>query len=835
MRTGKLFILFVWLIPSLAWSQLYVSTTGSDRNEGGKSSPYATIAMAVRKAREMRRLNDPSIKQGIEIIVENGTYRLSETLFIRPEDSGTDGSPTIIKAAPNARPVFSGGIEIRGWRKLQASVIGLPATSKTKVWMTDVPMKGNIIPFRQLWINGVKAIRAKAQNADTLSRILSWDHKLQTCWIPKPAGIDLSSAKGVEMFIHQWWAIAILRVKSMKIVGDSAQLSFYQPESRIQSEHPWPAPWISKETGNSAFYLTNAIQFLDEPGEWYLDQQEGKIYYYPRNNENMNSVSVVAPILESIVNIQGTVDRPVSNIFFNGISFEHTGWLRPSQQGHVALQDGMYFLDAYKLKVPGTSEKKTLENLAWVGRPAAAVEVSYSSNIKFENCRFQHLASTGLDFQEGVNNSNMTGNLFKDVGGNAILAGVFSDEAMEAHLPYNPTEKREVTTDITISNNLITDVANEDWGCVGIAAGFVKNTAIEHNDISDVPYSGISIGWGWTPLSNAMQNNKITANKIHRYAKQLYDVAGIYTLSAQPGSTINDNYIDSIYKAPYAHLPGHWFYIYTDEGTSGVTVKNNWTPSEKFLQNANGPGNSWENNGPMVNDSVRKNAGLQKPYQHLLKEKNPFNKNFVINHEQPVIIELIAAKSQSIDIQKLKGLLKENSVDPNSIYQWQNHYVVFDKVKDAAVLKDKIHNAFPDVQTKVYYDAFYDFKRKYCSDTTTAAEWDHVILTANLVADTKLQKEYLNYHATQFEKWPEVSKGFCKADFQRLLVYKNGRQLMLVISIPKGESLDKLNPRTTENNPKVNEWNKIMRKYQEGIEGTKPGEVWVFLKPVSEN
>jgi L-rhamnose mutarotase len=100
------------------------------------------------------------------------------------------------------------------------------------------------------------------------------------------------------------------------------------------------------------------------------------------------------------------------------------------------------------------------------------------------------------------------------------------------------------------------------------------------------------------------------------------------------------------------------------------------------------------------------------------------------------------------------------------------------------------------------------------------------------VKDPKLQQEYLNYHATQFQKWPEVSKGFCNANFQQLLVFKNGRQLMLVISIPKGESLDKLNPKTTENNPRVNEWNKLMKKYQEGIPGTKPGEVWVFFKPL---
>ncbi|HYJ37981.1 MAG TPA: L-rhamnose mutarotase, partial [Chitinophagaceae bacterium] len=101
-----------------------------------------------------------------------------------------------------------------------------------------------------------------------------------------------------------------------------------------------------------------------------------------------------------------------------------------------------------------------------------------------------------------------------------------------------------------------------------------------------------------------------------------------------------------------------------------------------------------------------------------------------------------------------------------------------------------------------------------------------------LVNNEKLQKEYLEYHSTQFENWPEVAKGFCNANFQQLLVFKNARQLMLVISIPKGKTLDDLNPKTTDNNPRVVEWNDLMKKYQEGIEGTKPGEVWVFLKPI---
>jgi len=827
-----LFFLFMYCAAS---AQIYVSVNGSDAADGTKEKPFASVAMALRKAREMRRLNDASITNGIHILVANGVYRFAEPLFVRPEDAGTITSPTIIEAAPGAYPAFCGGVEVKEWKKLTAAVIGLPRKAQGKVWVTDaLTISGNVLDFRQLWVNNQKAVRAKDKNGDTMSRILSWDKKTETCWIPKPSA-DVSKAEGMEMFIHQWWAIAILRIKSMEVKGDSARLHFYQPESRIQSEHPWPAPWISSETGNSAFNLTNALQFLDSPGEWYLDKRTRKLYYWPRVDENLNTASVIAPALETLIKVKGTAERPVSNIVFKNISFQHTTWMRPSTQGHVPHQAGLYMVDAYKLKVPGTAQKETLENQAWLGRPAAAVEASFANNIAFENCSFTHLASTGLDFGIGVKNSSIVGNSFQDVGGSAILAGVFADEAMETHLAYNPVDEREVTENLSIENNLINNVGNEDWGCVGIGAGYVRNTNISHNDLSELPYTGISLGWGWTKDKNIMQNNRVVANKIYRYAQHMYDVAAIYTLSAQPNTFIVDNYVDSIYKAPYAHLPHHWFYLYTDEGSSYITVKNNWTPSKKYLQNANGPGNVWENNGPTVNDSVKRAAGLQMPYHSLLKQKHIVNTKQSINRELPVVIEMIAPVGQTVDAKKAKSFFAENGVLSNQYYSWQNHFVLFDKAGDASQLKRKLEKTFPNITVKLYDDAFYEFNRKRCSDTTTAREWDNILLTANLVSDTKLQKEYLDYHATQFQNWPEVSSGFCNAGFQQLLVYKNGRQLMLVISIPKGESLNKLNPKTTENNPRVDEWNKRMVKYQEGIEGTKKGETWVFLQPVTTN
>jgi L-rhamnose mutarotase len=139
---------------------------------------------------------------------------------------------------------------------------------------------------------------------------------------------------------------------------------------------------------------------------------------------------------------------------------------------------------------------------------------------------------------------------------------------------------------------------------------------------------------------------------------------------------------------------------------------------------------------------------------------------------------------------------------------------------------------FPNRTIKVYDKTMYQFSKYEHCKQTPAAEWKHTLLTCNLVDDANLQQQYMDYHATQFEKWPEVIQGFCNADFQQLQVFRNGRQLLLVISIPKGKTLAELNPKTTENNPRVNDWNALMKKYQTGIEGTKAGEVWVELTRV---
>lgn len=838
MKRISVFYLFLFFNVILTFfnagaADIYVSLNGIDTNLGTKDKPLATLRAALRMARELRRVNDPTVKGGIRILIEGGIYQLQEPIWLYHEDSGTKENPTQIIPLNNGKVVFSGGIPVKNWKKVVGNVSGLPKNALGKVWVADAPMPdGKVLEFRQMWINGNKAVRARDRNEEEMNRILAWDLEKQTCRIPLSKSIDYATLQGAEMVMHQWWAIAKLRIKYARVIGKEVELSFMQPESRIQAEHPWPSPWISNETGNSAFYLSNAIQFLDQPGEWHEDLINRKVYYWPREGEKLPNANIIAPSLETLVKVAGTIDRPVAYVNFKGISFQHSSWLRPSKMGHVPLQAGLYLIDAYKLQVPGTPDKKSLENQAWVGRPAAAVEVKYANNISFESCRFEHLASTGLDYQNGTQNCEIIGNLFKDIGGSGILIGTFSDEATEAHLPFNPTDHREISTNDNIENNLITNVTNEDWGCVGIGAGYVQGINISNNEINEVSYTGISLGWGWTATPNAMKNNVVSRNKVHHYGKRMYDVAGIYTLSAQPGSMITENDVDSIYKAKYAHLPDHWFYIYTDEGTAGFTVKNNWTPAQKYLQNANGPGNVWQNNGRNVDENVKKNAGLISKYQYLLKESAIPDLSQSINiADQKVILEIIFEPNAPSQIEKVKHFCTAYLIPLDAIYEWKNHIIIYTSSKNPAGLQKRLTANF-QTEIKLYDNIFYDFNRKRNCGLELAEDWDHVILSANLVKDEKLQKEYLDYHANQFNERPELSKGFCNAEFQQLVIYRNGRQLMLIISIPKGADLDELNPRTTANNPRVEEWNALMKKYQEGIEGTKKDEVWVFFKNV---
>ena len=456
-----------------------------------------SIHDALRQAREWRRTNDPRCQGGISIIIEAGRYYMNEPLFLRPEDSGTKESP----------------LTIRGIGEMHTSVIyGDDRQQHTQLW----PKEG-------------------------MERMIDFNKEERVITIPTPPDSVLqyfaSKKTPLEMVVHQQWAIAILRVKDMQVHGDSTIVSFMEPESRLEFEHPWPQPVIGGEKGNSSFLLRTT------------EQRDG---------------------IEQLVVIDGA-----NYVTFEGITFDKTCWNRPLHKGHVTLQGGMPLVDAYKLKEnPGLPWDEGLENQAWIERPVSAVTVRNAHHIEFYSVLFQNLAATALDFVDNISDCKVQKCTFGNIGGTAIMGGSFAESPREVHRPY--TDLAERCQRLTITENFIVDAANEDWGAVAIALGNVRHCTVSKNYVTRVNYSGICIGWGWTPLDTGMENNHIVGNKVSHYARQLYDAGGIYTLSNQPNSSIKGNEISQPSSAPYA-TNDRGFCIYLDARTDGFTIENNTT------------------------------------------------------------------------------------------------------------------------------------------------------------------------------------------------------------------------------------------------------------------
>lgn len=564
-------------------------------------NPGESIADAIKKAREWRRLArkglpeyEAKIAGGINIRICSGTYNLTKPLFIRPEDAGTETSPTRIIGENNT--IISGGVKVEGWKKENGNI-----------YVASTPLhNGRLVETRQLWANGKKATLAQSDPIGSLSRIIDFDKENKRIIIPKPtasvpngfavgktATVPDASPSGINsplsMLLCQRWAIAYLRIKEIKDLGNGTlSLSFQEPESELEFSHPWPQPVVEGDN-RSAFTLQGAYEFLDEQDEW--TQIGDKIYYYSRNGAPKD---VVIPALTTLINIEGSEQTPLEHLSIENIRFEHSAWLRPNLEGHVTLQGGFRMLDAYKLPIEGLYHKAGLENQAWIVRAESAVNASNCRNINFKNCTFQHLSATALDLINNVSFATVSGCNFQDIGGTALQVGDFGEGSFETHIPYIPTDDSKLCNNIIIRGNTIHDATNEDWGCVGISAGYVRDVLIEENHVYDLNYSGICVGWGWTKLDSSMKRNIIRRNKVHDFAKQLYDTGGIYTLSYQPESQIVDNEIYNISIAPYA-TNNRAFYIYFDEATDGFLVKGNKMhsdhpiPNEKFGYNQPGP------------------------------------------------------------------------------------------------------------------------------------------------------------------------------------------------------------------------------------------------------
>jgi hypothetical protein len=572
----------------------YVSPSGNDCNPGTLALPFQTLT----KAQIAVRTSNGSMTSDVVVTLRGGTYPLSATLSFGPADSGTNGFDVRYVNYQGETPLLTGGQPIAGWTLYD---------STRNIWQTT----GVTSPFRQLYVNGTKAIRARSPNlatggAPNFYRFAGVDRAAHTIQVATSYVSNWNNLTKVEMHLMASWSDQVLRLASYTTSGNTASLKFQTPEDSIMFVRSFPLFGITASGKGQAFYLENALEFLDQPGEWYLDESTHVLYYEPRAGENMTTATVTAPMVQTLVSVMGTdaTTSPAHHLRFQGLTFAHSTYLLPSNSGFLDNQAGQYNV------IP------TQGNTQYVARPAAAVLVANANNIWFQGDVFGQMAATGLDFNYGTHDDSILGNVFTDIGGSAISVGKFTaSAATEMHVPYNPTDASEICTNDTVKDNYVTNVTTEIQGACGIVAGYPRTIDIEHNEVSYVNYTGISVGFGWTPAVNAMSNNRINYNDVHNVANVLADGGAIYTLSNQnPASQMEFNYLHDFKTSTWADYDDHT--IYLDQDSSGYTVSNNVQVNcpqcPKLFLNSAGTNTISNNSGTLA--STISGAGLEAAY-----------------------------------------------------------------------------------------------------------------------------------------------------------------------------------------------------------------------------
>lgn len=531
----------------------WVSPRGDDRGSGNRSQPFLTLARARDAVRAARRRAGGA---EIRVFLLGGTYRLRDALVLDWRDSGRAGNDVIWSAAPGAHPVISGAIRVRGWRRHDAA---------RGIYEARVAPG---LSTRQLYVNGRRAVRARSALyppgfVRTSSGFLA-PNRSMAAW---------RYARGIEAVTRTQWKMMRCPVASIR----GREVVMRQPCWR--NVNVFPYLWSFQ----TVTWLENAYQLLDTPGEWYLNGPAGRLYYIPRAGERLGSADVELPVVEALIEVRGTLRRPVAHIRFQGLTFAYGTWLGPSgPNGYAADQSGFH-LDGY-----GHHPNLVGHDPDTVRTPGN-VRLAYASYITFTHDDFLHLGGVGLDFNTGSQRDQISGNRFEDISSAAIQLGGVSP--VDAH----PRNSGQLTVGNVISNNLITNVGREYQDAAGIYVGFTTRSLVGHNDISDVPWSGIAIGWGWGLLDptgflglphavrgqwgtyrkpTASSRNRIVDNRIRRFLQVLWDGGAIYTLgqqgaSARAGEVIAGN----VASNKRTRAGGNTFY--TDGGSRYVTLARN--------------------------------------------------------------------------------------------------------------------------------------------------------------------------------------------------------------------------------------------------------------------
>ncbi len=524
-------------------ADFHIAPDGDDSNPGTLKKPFATLTKA-RNA--VRKLTQAGLKKNVLVYLREGIYRISKTIVFDLKDSGTKKFSITYASYPGEQAVLSGGRRIQGWTSTQK---GLWETTLSKA-------QKDPWEIRTLFVNGRRATRARTPNQGYL-RVVQAGPDKRTSFTFKDGSFKapLVAQDAELVFIHDW-SISRVPIKAIDPIAKSitlphpvgyANLSFF----KIDGYEP-----------HARYFLENDKAWLDAPGEWYFERQDGKLSYRPRPGERMDSAVIVSPALSQLLSIKGDPHKKganVENLHFKGITFQH-GSAPAFPKGYAGIQAAFH--------------EDRVHYSGGFHRMSAAVECEAASNCVFEACNIQQVGGTGLSLRRLCRNNRIEGCRFDDIGANGIAIGegrVYDQKEKEKD-PWWTKHPEQVVKDNEIKNCLVQNCGAIYFGSIGIWVGLAEGTKVVHNEVRHLPYSGISVGWMWNSNPTPCKGNLVAFNHIHHVMQTLSDGGGIYTLGLQPGTVLQGNHIHDLPpNAGRSESNG----MFLDEGSSELQIVGN--------------------------------------------------------------------------------------------------------------------------------------------------------------------------------------------------------------------------------------------------------------------